>query len=261
MPKDTDREINDFAIADDSESSQGEESEDIDSDTTTEAAPADKDAILSYITTTGEQIEVVRLSDERTHATNTPTANDYYPVEDTANNVYRAFHQKDDNVGVVLTTAEDDRVVVAAMSSQINFTGQLAKSSLTFNTNLSKGVPNVAPVSKLWKTIFGDKMMLSTVHANQIIAQRNESVKQRRREKTKAKRTATKAAAEGNAPKKAKIDSASKTEPVAAPDDTVKPVAPSLGGKPTLSGKSMQLTITGLDNKDVTAIASFVTTL
>jgi len=261
MPQDTDREINDFAIEDDSGSS-ADESEDIDSDTTTETVPADKSAVLSYITTTGEQIEVVRLTDERTHATNTPTANDYFPVEDTANNVYRAFHQKEDNVGVVLTTAEDDRVVVATMSPQINFTVQLAKTSLAFNTNLSKGVPNVAHVSKLWQTIFDNKMMLSTVHANHIIAQRNESVKLRRREKTKAKRTATKAAAaEVNAPKKAKIDTASKAEPVAAPVDTVKTIAPRLGAKSTLSGKSMQLTLTGLNKTDVTAIASFVATL
>lgn len=182
-----------FTIEDDSEGDCTLSDEDMTDeegeDTSDSAGP------VSFVTTCGKPIVVTRLTSSPVRNVSKPIASDYFPVKDNNGNVYRAYMQEHGNSAVVIDTVETDAAVVTGLSTQINYTTQLAKASLTYNSNLLKGVTNGPQVSKLWKTVFGAGMLLSTVHANSVVIMRTEESKKRRREKTRQKRKAADAPA------------------------------------------------------------------
>lgn len=253
------KESDDFAVEDEADyDSCGDTSNDddestasIDDMTMTSSAQPPATSAMTFSTTAGKPIDVYRCTEGPVTTTTNPTVTDYFPVKDTTGNVYRAYKQNETGNCVVLSTQADDLAVVSEFSTQIKYTRQLANVSLDYNQRLLSAKPPPTIVSKLWKQIFKQGILLSTVHANFIIEQRNSETKKRRREKTREQR-------QGNGNSKRP-----KGEPIAAPANPppcTTTVTPTINVA-TTSKPSMQFTVTGLSVDQVNKLATFVASL
>jgi len=216
----------------------------------------DADPAITFFTSGGKPIAVTRLTTTPTRSVAKPIASDYFPVKDSNGNVYRAYVQEDGRNAVVIDTIETDAAVVSGLSAQIHFTTQLARASLAYNANLLKGVTNSPQASKLWKTVFGPGMLLSTLHADSVIATRTEETKKRRRDKTREKRKAGGQCTESPALKVKRANGAgTATNSVEIKQTPAPTVSAARANQPVA-----QLTLT-LSAADVCTVAQFVASL
>lgn len=220
---------------------------------------------FKYVDTAGEDINVSPVSPlGKIEPVEKPLANsDYFFVKDSNDNVYRAYLTLDQQRCIVLAKPDDDRKAVAAMSKQIQFTERLAKVSLDHIQKMLADKDSVPVVSKLWNLHFGKGLLLSSVLATRILSECRE-----KRKAKAAKRKAAEPAAAADSGKRKKPEAsgapaAKKRKPAGArdklavikeePDVDAKPPVAS---KPLPTGRTMQITLSGVSVADIHKIAA-----